>query len=121
MLQILYVGPFGVGLILIAISAIYFAAGTHQPNVKRILKSSHGILFFCTLYPVIARQFSVFVYAGWLSYPFWVFLILAIAATAYSLYGYARHWSLHFLHILTLLYGALATLYGMHALSHHSL
>lgn len=73
-LQILYIEPLGVGLILFTISALYFAAGRHQPTTKRVLKSSHGILFFCTMYPVVAHYFSVFSNAGWLSYPFWVFV-----------------------------------------------
>ena len=120
-LQILYVGPLGVGLTLFAISGVYFAAGRHQPTAKRVLKSSHGIVFFCTMYPIVARYFSVFSYAGWLSYPFWVFVALGITATAYSLYGYTRNWSLHFLHLFTMLYGSLATLYGMHALPHYPL
>jgi hypothetical protein len=120
-LQFLYVGPLGVGLALFAISVVYFVAGRHQPTAKRVLKSSHGIVFFCTMYPIVARDFSVFSYAGWLSYPFWIFVVLGILSTAYSLYGYTRRWPLHFLHLFTLLYGSLATLYGMHALPHASL
>ncbi len=120
-LQILYVGPLGVGLILFAVSAVYFVAGRHQPTTKRVLKSAHGIVFFCTMYPVVARHFSVFVYAKWLGYPFWALVVLGVAATAYSLFGYTRRWHLHFLHVFTLLYGALATLYGMSALPHDSL
>ena len=116
-LQILYVGPLGVGLILLSVSAIYFVVGRHQPAAKRILKSSHGIVFFCTMYPTVARHFTVFADAEWLSYPFWIFVILGVTAMAYSLFDYTRHWSLHFLHVFTLLYGALATLYGMHVLS----
>lgn len=120
-LQILYVGPLGVGLSLFAISAVYFVAGQHQPTVKRVLKSSHGIVFFCTMYPIIARYFSAFDYAKWLSYPFWLFVVLGVIATAYSLYGYTRRWYLHFLHVFTFLYGSLATLYGIHALPHDPL
>ena len=120
-LQILYVGPLGVGLILFAISSVYFLSGRDQPTTKRVLKSSHGIVFFCTMYPIVARYFSVFSHAGWLSYFFWVFVVLAVTATAYSLYDYTRHWPLHFLHLFTLLYGSLATLYGMYALRHDSL
>ena len=120
-LQILYVGPLGVGLILFAISSVYFLSGRDQPTTKRVLKSSHGIVFFCTMYPIVARYFSVFAYVEWLIYPFWVFVVLGVAATAYSLYNYSRGWSLHFLHVFTLLYGALAALYGMNALPHDSM
>lgn len=120
-LQILYVGPIGVGLILFAISAAYFAAGRHQPTLKRVIKSSHGIVFFCTMYPIAARYFSVFSHAEWLRYPFWVLVVLGITATAYSLYGYTKRRPLHFLHLFTLLYGSLATLYGMHALPYDTL
>ncbi len=121
LLQILYVDPLDVGFILFAISAAYFVAGRYQPTAKRMLKSSHGILFSCAMYPVVANHLSVFADVGWLSYLFWVFVVLGIMATAYSLYGYTRHWQLHFSHLFTLLYGALATLYGMNALPHDSL
>lgn len=117
-LQNLYVGPLGVGLILSAISFVYFVIGRHQSMVNRVLKSSHGILFFCTMFPIVARHYSFFTYAEWLSYLFWVFVLLGVAATAYSLYGYTRRWYFNFLHVLTLLYGALATLYGMNGLPH---
>ena len=115
-LQTLYLGPVGAGLILTAISAVYFVSGLHQPTATRVLKSSHGVLFACTMYPLVARHVPVLSLGGWLAYPFWIFLLLGIAATAYSLFGYAKRWSLHFLHVFTLLYGSLATLYGMHAL-----
>lgn len=120
-LQTLYIGPFGVGLILLVISTVYFVAGRHQPTVKRVLKSSHGILFCCAMYPIVARHFTVFSQTGWLNYPFWVFVLLGVTATAYSLSGYTNRWFLHFLHVFTLLYGSLASLYGMHALPHNSL
>jgi len=116
-LQILYMEPLGVGIILVAISVVYFVAGHRQPVAKRIVKSSHAILFLCAMYPVVLDKFSLLTGWGWFGYPFWVFLVLGIASTVYSLGGYARHWSLHIVHVFTMLYGALAALFGMSALS----
>lgn len=115
-LQILYLEPLGAGLILLAISAAYFVAGSHQPTGRRVLKSSHGLLFLCAMYPVVATRFTASTHTGWLGYPFWVFVWLGIAATAYSFKGYARNGAIHLLHVFTILYGALAMLYGMNCL-----
>lgn len=118
-LQAMYLGPVGLVLVLTTISVVYVLAGRHQSITKRILKSSHGIVFLCAMYwPIAARHFSIFCYAEWPGYAFVAFVVLGIMATAYSLYGYTRYWHLHFLHIFTFLYGSLATLYGMHALTH---
>ena len=119
LIQILYLDPLGVGLILCAVSAIYVYVGQHQPTRKRIMKSIHGVVFVCAMMlPFVARTLSSSFYADWLGFTFAIFVILGFAATVYSLYDYARHWYLHVLHVFTVLYGALAVLYGMNALPH---
>ena len=119
LIQILYFGPLGVGLILGAVSAVYFLVGRHQPTGKRIMKSSHGVVFICAMMlPFVTRSLSVSSYADWLGYIFAIFVLLGFAAIVYSLYDYARHWHLHLLHVFTVLYGALAVVYGMNALPH---
>jgi hypothetical protein len=119
LIQILYLDPPGVGLILCAVSAVYFLVGQHQPTGKRIMKSSHGVVFMCAMMlPFVARSLSLSSYAEWLGYTFAIFVLLGFAATVYSLYDYARHWYLHLLHVFTVLYGALAVIYGMNALPH---
>ena len=116
MLQILYKGPLGVAHILLAISIVYFMAGRQQPLRKRLLKSCHGIIFICVMFPVAARYLSAFDNAAWLSYPFWVLVVLGAVMAANSLFDYSRSWSLPFLHVFTILYGALAVMYGMSTL-----
>ena len=116
MLQPLYLGPLGVTQILLAISIVYFVAGRPHPWWKRLLKSCHGIIFVCVMFPVAARYLSVFDKAAWLSYPFWVLVVLGAIIAANSLFDYSRSRLLPFLHVITILYGALAVMYGMSTL-----
>ena len=116
MLQALYLGPLGVAQILLAISVIYFMVGRPHPLRKRLLKSCHGIIFICVMFPVAARYLSVFGNVAWLSYPFWLLVVLGAVMAANSLFDYSRSRSLPFLHVFTIIYGALAVLYGMSTL-----
>jgi hypothetical protein len=116
MLQILYIGPLGVAHVLLTTSVVYFIAGRQQPLRKRLLKSCHGIIFICVMFPVAVKYLSIFDSAAWLSYPFWVLPVLGAAAAANSLLDYSRSRSLPFLHVFTIIYGALAVLYGMSTL-----
>ncbi len=117
LLQILYLEPLAVGLILLGISVLYFLEGRHLRFFERILKSGHGIFFLCLMYPLVLRNSTAFADAGWFGYPYWAFLLLGLVTTVYSLAGrYVKHWALHFLHLFTILYGSLAALYGMNTL-----
>jgi hypothetical protein len=117
LLQILYLEPFVVGLILLGISVLYFLEGRHMAFFERILKSSHGIFFLCLMYPLVLRNSTAYTDAGWFGYPYWAFFLLGLATMVYSLAGrYVKHWILHFLHVFTILYGSLAALYGMNTL-----
>ena len=117
LIQILYLDPLGVALILCAVSAVYFLVGRHQPTGKRFMKSSHGVVFICAMMlPFVARSLSLSSYTEWLGYTFAIFVLLGFAAIIHSLYDYARHWYIHLLHVFTVLYGALAVVYGMTAL-----
>ena len=121
-LSLLDHGPDLVGFILLAISLSYFLLGKGTPLKKRILKSSHGILFVCALvYAAIASKYTHFGYEGWLNYPFYIFLILGISAVIYSLWGMLKVWYYHLVHVFTLSYGVLVGLYGGLALAHDSL
>jgi hypothetical protein len=116
-LQLLYLEPLVVGLILLGISVLYFIEGRHMAFFERILKSSHGIFFLCLMYPLVLGHSTAFTDAIWFGYLYWVFLLLGLATTVYSLAGrYVKHWALHFLHLFTILYGSLAALYGMNTL-----
>lgn len=117
LLQILYLEPIVVGLILLGISVLYFLEGRHMAFFERILKSSHGVFFLCLMYPLVLSNSTALADAGWFGYPYWAFLMLGLAMTVYSLAGrYVKHWALHFLHLFTILYGSLAALYGMNTL-----
>ncbi len=116
LLQFLYLGPIGVAVILFAISAIYFYAYQDQPMARRALKSSHGVLLLLQMTPIIARDFVTVAYGDWLNYVYYGSLLFGFMAVAYSLRHGARPWYFHSLHILTLLYGALANIYGSQAL-----
>jgi hypothetical protein len=117
LLQILYLEPLAVGLILLGISVLYFLEGRHMAFFERILKSSHGIFFLCLMYPLVLSHSTAFTDAGWFGDPYWALLLLGLATTVYSLAGrYVKHWALHFLHLFTILYGSLAALYGMNTL-----
>jgi hypothetical protein len=117
LLQVLYLDPLAVGLILLGISVLYFLEGRHMAFLERILKSSHGIFFLCLMYPLVLSNTTAFTDAGWSGYPYWAFLFLGLATTVYSMAGrYVKHWVLHFLHLFTILYGSLAALYGMNTL-----
>ena len=117
LLRTFYLDPLGVGLILLGISVLYFLEGRHLPFFERILKSGHGIFFLGLMYPLVLRTSTVFNNAGWLGYPYWIFLLFGLATTVYSLAGrYVKHWALHFLHLFTIMYGSLSALYGMNAL-----
>ena len=116
-MQVLYVDPLYVGIILLGISVLYFLEGRHLRFFEKIIKSSHGVFFLCLMYPLVLNQDSAFMEAGWIGYPFWGFLFLGLATMVYSLAGrYVKHWVLHFLHLFTILYGALSALYGMNTL-----
>lgn len=113
-LQVLYVDPLIVGIILLGISVLYFLEGRHLSFFERILKSSHGIFFLCLMYPLVLSEATIFTKAEWFGYPYWAFLFLGLATMVYSLAGrYVKHWGLHFFHLFTILYGSLAALYGM--------
>ena len=115
--QMLYLGPLGVGLILFVISMLYFLEGRHLSFFERVLKSIHGIFFLCLMYPLVLNNVTAFRDAAWYGYLYWVFLLLGLATTVYSLAGrYIKHWVLHFLHLFTIIYGSLAALYGMNTL-----
>jgi hypothetical protein len=117
LLQILYLEPLAVGLILMGISVLYFLEGRHMAFFERILKSSHGVFSLCLMYPLVLSHSTAFTDAGWFGYPYWALLLLGLATTVYSLAGrYVKHWALHFLHLFTILYGSLAALYGMNTL-----
>ncbi len=122
LLQILYLEPLAVGLILMGISVLYFLEGRHMAFFERILKSSHGIFFLCLMYPLVLSNSTALTNAGWFGYPYWGLLLLGLATTVYSLAGrYVKHWALYFLHLFTILYGSLAALYGMNTLPTHFL
>ena len=115
--QTLYLDPLLVGLILFGISVLYFLEGRHLSFRERILKSTHGIFFLCLMYPVASTKFPAFIDSEWYGYPYWAFLLLGLATMVYSFAGrYVKHWALHFLHLITMLYGSLAALYGMNTL-----
>ena len=116
-LQILYLGPFGVGVILFGISVLYFLEGRHLSFFERVFKSVHGIFFLSLMYPLVLRNSTAFASDVWFGYLYWAFLLLGLATTVYSLAGrYVKHWVIHFLHLFTILYGSLAALYGLNAL-----
>ena len=118
-IQIIYLGPLGVGLILCAVSAVYFLVGRHQPTRKRIMKSSHGVVFISAMiFPFVARSLSLSSHPEWLGFIFAMLVVSGFVATVYSLYDYTRLWILHSVHVFTVLYGALAVIYGMNALPH---
>jgi len=55
-------------------------------------------------------------YGAWLGYFYYGSLIFGLIAAAFSLRHCARPWYFHSLHVLTLLYGALANIYGWQAM-----
>ena len=75
LLQILYLEPIAVGLILLGISVLYFLEGRHMAFFERILKSSHGIFFLCLMYPLVLSNSTAFTDAAWVGYPYWAFLL----------------------------------------------
>ena len=121
-LKFLDQGAFVTPLILISISFGYLTFGNKMPIGRKILKSSHGILFVCGLvYASVASKFTYFGYEGWLNYPFAGFLVLGLASVIYSFWGMFKNWYFHTVHIFTLSYAMLVALYGGLALVHDSL
>ena len=114
--QVLHVGPIGVAVILLAISAIYFCAGRDQPMARRFLKSSHGVLLLFQMTPIIARDFLSGVHGDWVTDIYYGSLVFGLIAAAYSVRHFARPWYFHSLHVFTVLYGALANIYGWQAI-----
>ena len=116
-LQILYLDPLGVSLVLFGISVLYFLEGRHLSFFERVFKSAHGIFFLCLMYPLVLHTSTAFTDAAWFGYLYWAFLLLGLSTTVYSLAGrYVKHWAIHFLHLFTIIYGSLAALYGLNAL-----
>ena len=115
LIEVLHVGPLGVTLILLATSALYFHAGRDQPTLNRYLTSSHGVILLFQMTPVMARDVVPAIHGDWLSYMLWGPLILGFIAITYSLQHSGRRWIFHSVHVVTVLYAALANVYGYQA------
>ena len=116
LVQLLHVGPLAVTLILLAVSVLYFRAYQDQPRLRRILLSSHGVILLSQMTPVVVRDFAPAVHGAWLGYVLWGSLILGLVAIAYSMSAPGRRRVFHSLHIVTILYAALANVYGYQAI-----
>ena len=116
LLELLHFGPLGVALILVAISALYFRAGRDQPITRRVLASSHGAILLLQMTPVVARDVIPNAQGDWLDLMLWVPLMLGLLAIAYSLFRSGRRRGFHTVHIVTVMYAALANVYGYQAM-----
>ncbi len=117
MLELLHFGPLGVALILVSISVLYFYAGREQPTTSRVLASSHGVILLLQMAPVMARDVIPGAQGDWLIFMLWIPLILGLFAIIYSLHHSGRRWFFHFVHVVTVLYAALANVYGYQAMT----
>lgn len=95
------------------ISLLYLYLGRDRPSLLRVLKSSHVALL------VLAWYYAINIGAepggGWEAF-FFVMIGAAFLSVFYSLWGLAKHWYVHTVHILTASYGLIIMYRGALAL-----